>query len=187
MALTSSISAPAIWPTISASCRRPRGSAAASRVPNAAPASAFAAASAGSVPHASTASSPEKNASAIAVASRPTSSSLGRLRGPYASSSWISADASATPATLATAQRLTLSASSCRTSLARPAPSAARTASSRRRRAARADNRPPTLAQAMNSRQTTAANASHMPRLVRLPISWSESNSSRTSTLRLTA
>ena len=52
---------------------------------------------------------------------------------------------------LAATQSVRFSARSCRTSLARPAPRAARTASSPRRRVARAASSPPALAQAIAS------------------------------------
>src|SRR5581483_9146601 len=89
-------------------------------------------------------------------ASSRTSSSRGRSPGPSASSASTPHAASNTPQTPPATASSRLSVSNCRMTRQRPAPSATRTAISRRRTAPRASSRPATLTHATASTQPTA-------------------------------
>ena len=88
--------------------------------------------------------------------STPTSPSRGMLAGPIAISARVAQNATTSPATPPARPSTTLSARNCCTSRQRPAPSAARTATSRVRPLARASSRLATFTQATRRTSVTA-------------------------------
>ena len=125
---------------------------------------------AGTSPKSSVDNSESPSANRRTVVSIRTSSMRGRLAGDNATSPCTSMDASRRPASPATPARTQLSVSSCRTTRPRPAPSAARSAISRVRPAARASRRFAMLAQPMSHTTPTALISTHNVSW-RLPVS----------------
>ena len=105
--------------------------------------------SAGTIPNRTPTTADTATANAATRRSRRTSSSRGRFSGARASSPSTPHFAMTRPRTPPAVASTRLSVSSCVTRRARPAPSAVRTASSRRRPAPRASSSPATLAQAI--------------------------------------
>ena len=122
--------------------------------------------SAGARPKATPVASVSSAANANTVASRPTS----LTRGAFDGASETSPPTAQTPNTSPTAPprpaRSTLSVSSCRTTRARVAPSATRTASSRPRAEPRASSRFAMFAHAIRSTKPTAPNTAINPGLM---------------------
>ena len=114
-------------------------------------------ASAGAVPNSRPATTDTAAVNASTAPSTPTSASPGTLRGTSAGAARTIPAATARPAVPPATLRTTLSVSSWRTIRPRPAPSAPRTASSRRRAIPRASSRPATLAHAISSTSPVAA------------------------------
>ena len=112
------------------------------------------------------------NANSSTGASRRISPARGRFPGSRARIARSPSFATRTPRAPPASASSRLSASSSRTSAARPAPSAARTPSSRRRASPRASSRPVTLAAAIASTSTTAANSTPSGRRAG-PSTWS--------------
>ena len=105
-------------------------------------------------------------ANSMAVRSTLTSCTRGRLAGCMATSVRTPPNAIATPVSMAATDRTMASASSCRAMRPRPAPTASRTASSRRRVDARASCMFETLRHAITSSTTAALKRmqQHRPR-----------------------
>ena len=112
---------------------------------------------AGAVPNSRPAKTDSPAANATIVPSAATAASPGTARGTRTGAVRTIPAATATPTVPPTRPRTTLSVSSWRTTLPRPAPSAPRTTSSRRRAMLRASNRPATFAQASSSTSPVAA------------------------------
>ena len=117
--------------------------------------------SAGTRPTSTVATSAVARANSATGQSMPASFSRGMSAGLSATRVSSTAAAPATPRRPPAHAMSALSASSCRTRTPRLAPSAARTASSRRRDAARANTRPATLPHAISRTRATAAISSH--------------------------
>ena len=112
---------------------------------------------AGAVPESRPAAADRPAVNASTTPSRATSARRGMLLGIRAGAARTIAAATAQPTTPPATLRSTLSVSNCRTTRPRPAPSAPRMASSRRRAMPRARSRPATLAQASSSTSPVAA------------------------------
>ncbi len=112
---------------------------------------------AGARPNTRLAASEMASANINAAGSTVTSLRRGRSSGASASSALTPQRAMITPPVPASSASTTLSVSICRISRTRPAPTAARTTSSRPRAVARASSRFATLAHAINSTNPTAA------------------------------
>ena len=112
---------------------------------------------AGAAPNSRPAATDRPAANASTTPSRATSARPGTFRGTRDGAARTIPAATATPAAPPAAPRSTLSVSSCRATRPRPAPSAPRMASSRRRAMPRARSRPVTLAQAISSTSPVAA------------------------------
>ena len=117
--------------------------------------------SAGTRPTSTVATSAVAKAKSTTGRLMPVSVRRGISAGLSATSVSSTAAAAATPRRPPAPAMSALSASSWRTRTPRPAPSAARTAISRRRDAPRAKIRPATLPHAISSTRTTAAISSH--------------------------
>ncbi len=116
---------------------------------------------AGASPKITLASSEAASANASADRSTVTSSSRGRSAGASASSAVTPHRAIRMPPAPASSASTMLSVSICRTSRIRPAPTAARTTSSRPRADARASSRFATFAHAINNTNPTAASSTN--------------------------
>ena len=102
---------------------------------------------------------------AVATAGpKPTSAARGRSVGASASSSRVPHQVPTAPSPPPRMASTNVSVTSCRATRGCRAPSARRTANSRCRSLTRAESRPATLAQAINSTATTAPNSSQSPR-----------------------
>ena len=117
--------------------------------------------SAGTSPKSTVDTSESPSANRRTVMSTRTSSMRGRFAGDNATSPCTSMEASRRPASPATPASTQLSVSSCRTTRARPAPSAARSAISRVRPADRASRRFAILAHAMSHTTPTPLISTH--------------------------